>query len=356
MNILYRYIIKNVLAASGIVMLVVTGIIFFVTLLNEIRAVGVGDYGFIQAVFHVVLCLPHLLYQFFPMLVLVGGMVGLGLLAASQELMVMRASGISLLNVLQAMFVSAVILICFAVIMGEIIAPQANFFANKRKLTEQNKGQAVATASGVWIHEGDNFLHIDKIVDSKHLLGITRYQFDSKHHLLAAYFANSIEFDQGQWHLHNLLKTIFLRDKTSSQFQAEGVWDLSLNPNLLNMGIVEPQEMSLLRLKQYSHHLLHNRLEATAFQFEFWKRFFQPLTTMLMLFLCIPFIFFVQSRQTTMGWRVLVGVLVGFLLFVLNEFLSQICVVFQLYPFIAAMLPTLLIAMVFCGMVYKLQA
>ena len=36
---------------------------------------GEGDYGFLQVVMHELLNLPHEIYQFFPMLVLLGGVM-----------------------------------------------------------------------------------------------------------------------------------------------------------------------------------------------------------------------------------------------------------------------------------------
>jgi len=94
MTILQRYIIKTVLTATALVVLVMVGLIFLVDVLDELRDVGTGDYGFPQALLHVVLLMPHNLYQFFPMMVLLGGVIGLGILASHQELVVMRAAGV----------------------------------------------------------------------------------------------------------------------------------------------------------------------------------------------------------------------------------------------------------------------
>ena len=70
-------------------------LVFVINLLDELRDVGTGDYGFLQALIHVVLELPHNMYQYFPMMVLMGGVLGLGILATHQELVVMRTAGFS---------------------------------------------------------------------------------------------------------------------------------------------------------------------------------------------------------------------------------------------------------------------
>jgi lipopolysaccharide export system permease protein len=344
-SILQRYIAKSVLVATLLVITIVTGLAFFINLLGELKDIGVGDYGFMQAIIHTFLRLPHSLYQFFPMLVLVGGVMGLGVLSSNRELIVMRASGVSINQVIASVVIAALILILFATFLGEYVAPQSNFLADKRKDSQQNFGQAVATASGVWIHEGNNFLHIDKVNGLEHLEGVTRYEFNAQHQLLATYHAKFLNYNKNSWELQDVVKTSFMNDRTISQRMKKGTWNLVLNPNLLNVGIIVPEEMSLRALARYSNHLVENKSQASSFQFEFWKRVFQPLMTLVMILLAIPFVF-AAPRSVTMGWRIVFGVMVGFVFYILNALLGQFSVVFQVSPFFSALLPTMLFAVI----------
>jgi lipopolysaccharide export system permease protein len=101
--------------------------------------------------------------------------------------------------------------------------------------------------------------------------------------------------------------------------------------------------MSLPTLRSYSQHLVQNGLQAGDFQWEFWKRIFQPLTTIVMSLLAIPFVLG-SSRSVTMGWRVFFGIVIGFVFYILNAFLGQFSIVFQFSPLLAALFPTLLFA------------
>jgi lipopolysaccharide export system permease protein len=342
MTILQRYIAKTLMTYTALVVLIVIGLSFFIQIVTELRDIGSGDYGLGQALVFTFLRLPYNLYQFSPMLILLGGIVGLGLLASQQELMVMRTSGVSVRSLMKSVAITATILIVIATLFGELFAPQANYEASKFKDSAQNGGQAIATASGVWIHEGNNFLHIDRVVGHRHLEGVTRYEFDATHHLLASYFASIMDFKDGKWQVQDGVKTTFQNDQTSSQEMVTGTWEgLTLNPNLLNVGVVEPEEMSLPKLAKYSNHLTKNGLQATQFQFEFWKRIFQPLASLVMMLLAVPFVLS-APRSVTMGWRMLLGVMIGFTFYILNAFLGQLSVVYQLSPLIAAIFPTLL--------------
>lgn len=343
LSILQRYIMKSVILATLLVMVVVSGLAYFIILLGELRDIGVGEYGFFQACVHALLELPHSLYSFFPMLVLLGGLMGLGMLASNQELVVMRVSGYSIRSIMRAVFGAAIILTVIGMFIGEGIAPHAHYFADIHKSTEQSSGQAVVTGTGLWVHEGNNFVHIDRVMAHEHLQGVTRYEFDPKHKLLAAYYAKRLDYRHGHWELQDLVKTTFSQDHTSNQQFANATWDLNLSPNVLSVGLIEPEELPLNKLYYFTHHLVSNGLQATEFQFSFWKRALEPLTILVMLFLAIPFVF-AAPRAVNLGWQMVLGVSVGFVFYILDSLLGQLSVVYQLSPFVAALLPIVIFA------------
>lgn len=349
-SILHRYIAKSVILATLLVMTVVLGLAFFINLLGELRDIGVGDYGLMQAAMHALLELPFNIYAFFPMLVLLGGLLGLSMLASHQELIVMRVSGISIRKIVTAVFSAAIILIIVGMIIGEVIAPRAHYLADVRKSTDQSGGQAVITAAGLWVHEGNSFVHIDRVMAHRHLEGVTRYEFDNQHRLLASYFAKTMDFRNGHWRLYHLSKTTFTMDHTQSELLPEATWNLTLNPSVLSIGLLEPEEMPLTQLSSFTKHLKKNGLQATEFYFSFWKRVLQPLTILIMLLLAIPFVF-TAPRSINLGWQMVLGVVVGFVFYMLDSLLGQLSIVYQLPPFFAALLPIVL----FMGIGYYLM-
>jgi lipopolysaccharide export system permease protein len=306
-----------------------------------LHSIGEGEYGLLQVVIHELFMLPHDIYQFFPMLVLLGGVLGLGALVSSYELMVMRAAGVSIQRIITAVVLAALLLIVIATLMGELIAPRANFIAEKQKSIAQTVGQTIVTNSGIWVHEGNDFIHIERVIGRHQLQGVTRYEFDDNHRMLATYFAKSLDFNKGQWFARDLNKTVVGQDKTESQHQDMAEWNLKLTPSLLSVGMIEADSMSLPKLNQYANYLVENRLESSAFQLAFWQRIFQPLTTLVMILLAIPFVF-VAPRATTMGKRILLAVVLSFIFYVLNAFFGEFSIVYRFPPMMAALLPTLL--------------
>lgn len=354
-NIFNRYIIKQVLISTLMVVGVMLALVFFTTLLGEFQDIGRGDYTFMQAVIYVALRLPHNLYLFCPMLILLGGIIGLGMLTSHQELMVIRSSGFSLRRIMIAILYSALLLIVFMMLLGEALAPQLDHKAALRKQNAENNGQVVATASGVWLHEGNDFFHVDRVMPHRHLEGITRYQFNADHQLIAAYHAKSMDLQNDKWLLQEVVKTIFLPQAgTQSSYSPQDIWNFTLSPSLLNVGLVAPEEMSLSHLLTFSRHLVENGLQASQFQLAFWQRVLQPFAIIVMIFLALPFVLN-APRSTMLGVRLLFGVVVGFIFYLSNALLGQLSVIFQFPPFLAASLPIILFSCLCYGILRRVR-
>lgn len=341
MKIIQRYIIKSVVASTVLILTIVMALGFVTGMLRELHSVGEGEYGFSQVVLHELLMMPHDIYQFFPMVVLLGGVLGLGALVSSYELMVMRAAGVSMRRIILSVMTAALILIFIATLLGELIAPKANFIAEKQKSLAQTVGQAMVTNSGIWVHEGNDFIHIDRVIGRYQLQGVTRYEFDREHRMLATHFAKSLEYHRGQWFAYDVNMTMIGQDKTEVQHKDVLRWNLKLTPNLLSVGMADADAMSLQKLHEYSSYLSENHLASSSFKLAFWQRIFQPLTTLVMILLAIPFVF-VAPRSTTMGKRILFAVMFSFIFYVLNAFFGEFSIVYRFPPFVAALLPTIL--------------
>jgi len=338
-----RYIAQGVLISTLLVFLVVLALSFIIGLLKELHDIGVGEYGIWHAVIYIILQLPHTLYQFSPLLVLSGGVLGLGLLSSSHELIAMRVAGASVWKIVGGVVSAALVVIIFMTLFGELLGPSADYLAEKNKSSAMSNGQAVATQSGIWVHEGTNFLHIDRVMGHRHLEGVTRYEFDDHHHLLASYYAKTMELVDGQWQLFDVAKTSFKKNRTQSEQFARATWNLTLSSTLLNVGVLEPEAMSLAKLHKYSRSLEKNHLQASSFQLEFWQRVFQPLAILTMILLAVPFVF-AAPRSMNVGRRMLLAIIVGFVFYVVAALLGQFSIVFQFPPVIAALLPILLFA------------
>jgi lipopolysaccharide export system permease protein len=121
-------------------------------------------------------------------------------------------------------------------------------------------------------------------------------------------------------------------------------WQLTLNPQLLQISGVDPAEMTLKQLYAYISYLKTNNLNSNNEKLVLWQRLLQPLATLIMVWLAIPFVFG-SIRNMSIGLRMMAGISLGFGFYLLNEFFGPLSIVYQWPPFLAAFFPIFLFAL-----------
>ncbi|EKD72968.1 MAG: hypothetical protein ACD_45C00492G0001, partial [uncultured bacterium] len=245
---LQRYIARHIFHATLIVSCIIIGVLFVLTLLNELRNVGEGGYGVSDALFYVMMRLPGLAYQFSAFLILLGSIVGLSMLITHREIMAMRVSGFSMRHIIASTLSAAFLFALLLSVMGEWLAPKLNNIAEINKENSRNAGEALVTSHGVWLHIGDNFVHFSQVINHHLLEGVTRYQFDRHHRLVSVYYAKRLLFQNDAWHMQDAVKTTFTVNHAVSQAFQELDWDLQWNVGFLDHEERSPDEMSLKEL------------------------------------------------------------------------------------------------------------
>ena len=337
------YVIRHILTAIAMVLLLLMGLQIFILFANELSSIGQGNYDLWQAFIYILLSLPRQLYLFFPITCLLGSLLGLGVLANHNELTVLRAAGISIAQIALVVVKAALVLIIVVTLVGEFVVPKTNHIAAVRRAIARSGNQAINTKTGIWLREGQDFIHIDQTIGNHELQGITRYHFDAKQELVSASIAERAQFDEQQWHVEKIKTTLFFSDHTQVKLTPTAIWPLRLNPTLLAISALLPSDMSMRELSAYINEQNDNGTTANYYQLEFWQRLLQPVVTCLMMLLALPFIFG-QLRSVPMGTRFLIGALVGFSFYMLNRIVAPMSIVVHLSPLIAAALPVVICA------------
>ena len=352
MKIITKYISVTIITYVSLVMLFLFGLQMFIEFVREFPNIGEGGYGLYQVLIYVLLMLPYDIYQFFPMACLLGSVIALGLLASHSELIVMRAAGMSLVNISVAVVKAAIVLLVIMILLGEVLSPIAQSTAARIKTKAISGGQALLTQQGVWLYNNHNFININSVSNTKELRGITRYQFGEGLKLQTASYAQSGVYTDGHWVFSNVVQTKFNDAAITSSSFSEQQWPLAFSPKLIGATHVDTDQKSLFELRSYIKHRMRSGLDVSNYEFDFWQRVFAPLATLVMILLAIPFIFG-PLRSTTMGLRMLVGVMTGFGFYMLHQFVGPMSVVYQIPPLWAAISPSLIFAVIGIGILFK---
>ncbi|MGE3920385.1 MAG: LPS export ABC transporter permease LptG [Gammaproteobacteria bacterium] len=343
--ILSAYIRKTVVTTILLIVLILMGIELLIVFIGELSNIGTGNYGILAALHYVVFDMPYQLNILFPMACLVGSLLGLGVLATQSELVVMRAAGYSTWQISYAVLQAACIIMLVALILGEVIAPYAENLATTKRAIAKNAGQALNVVQGLWIRDNNNFIFVEKVVTKQYMQGITAYTFDENQNLQKELRAEEGFYKDKHWFLKNIRLSELRNNKVFSSQIPAMVWQVPLEPSVLDVADADPRNMSLLTLQAYIHYLRHNGLSVAGFELSFWKRLFQPLASLVMILLAVPFIFG-PLRSVTMGLRLLAGIAVGFFFYILNQFFGPISLLYQISPDLGAALPTIIFALI----------
>ncbi len=338
---LQTYISKTLFWTTIPIILLILGVDFLFGLVHELGGVGRDGYTSLNAIVYVAMTLPRRLYELFPMTSLVGVLMGLGLLASHSELIVMRASGVSVLRITRFVFQFALVLALFMAFIGEYVAPRAEYWAENYKVQARSQGQAMLTVQGMWVRDGNHFIHIAKLQPDAHLIGVTDYAFDDHFKLKSITSMQEAAMRGEEWSLNEVRRSYFGLDKVSTEYAPHASQTHLLDPEILAVAFLPPDDLSLKGLYQYAQYLQDNGLDNKLYLLNFWKKALQPLALIVMMLLSVPFIFG-PLRQASMGLRLLAGILTGFSFYVLSEIFGPLAMVYHLPPFIAALAPIII--------------
>ncbi len=341
MRILDAYIGRVIASTTFITLLVfvsVSGIIKFVEQMSD---VGRGDYELAHAALYVLYAVPRDLEIFFPMAALIGGLIGIGMLASNSELVVMQAAGLSKFSIVKSAMKTAVVLILISMAIGEWLAPVGEASARELRAQAISGGSLISSKNGVWAKDSDYFVHITEVEDQGTLRKVQVYRFNPDLKLDSWLSADSAEYINGAWHLTNVTHTKVDQDNISAQHFDSVSWNSSLTPEKLGVVTVKPESLSLQGLISYLDYLSQNEQDKSRYLLAFWRKIMQPLTVAVMLLVALSFIFG-PLRSVSMGARIMMGVLTGLLFHLTNQVFGSLSLVYQLPPIFGAVMPSIL--------------
>ncbi|MEC8822335.1 MAG: LPS export ABC transporter permease LptG, partial [Pseudomonadota bacterium] len=248
------YVMRTVGGAMFLVMVVVLSldVIFaFIAELEDTR----NEYQTLQALWYVALTLPRRIYDYLPLGAFMGCLVGLGSMASSSELTVIRAAGVSLKRIVWSAMKPALIVVLLGVAIGEYVAPITERIAQSDKAVALGAGSSMASAEGVWHREGNTFMHLNAVQPNGVLHGVSMFRFDDARQLQVASFAERAIYQGDYWLLENVTSTRIEPERTVRDVSASLRWETGLSPSVLSVLIVKPENLSMTGLYTYAAYL-----------------------------------------------------------------------------------------------------
>ncbi|MDD2724100.1 MAG: LPS export ABC transporter permease LptG [Methylovulum sp.] len=343
MNVLTRYIVGDILKASSIAAILLLTLFDLFTFSDELDDIGRGEYGLLEVCYFVTFTSPTILYELMPASALIGSLFALGGMANSQELVAMRAAGLSVFGIIRAVLVAGCCWIAVAVLVGEFIAPIAESKAQVMRATAQQNPFFRNLKYGIWLREGTRFINIRLLEDNGDLADISIYETDAQRHLLRSIHAQkAVYLGKQQWRLQDIQESSVSTTQMHAKSQTEQIWNSSIAPDLLKIVVVNPDNLSLYDLAMYVEFLKDNQQKSQLYEMSFWGRVVTPLVIFAMLLVSAPFVIGVK-RGISAATRILIGVVIGMGFNVIDMTISHIGLIYSLNPPLIAFMPSLLV-------------
>ncbi len=339
MKVVRRYLFRSIIGTILLVLSVLLGLAAFIEFVTQLDDIGTGSYGTMQALIYTLLKLPNLAYQMLPMAVLLGSLLGLGGLANHGELIVLRASGVSLFRLAGSIMWTGLALSLVTLILGEFIGPPLDDYARQYRAAVKHSGEAVATGQSAWIRDGDTFLNVSRLTDDFRLGGIYLYRLDPTGQLAGIGRADSAGVDDtDQWVLSNFEESLFVDSGVKTSEARRQTQPNNLSPDLIGLTVVRPDGLTGQELFRYVRYLQRNELDTRRYEVAFWSRIAGAVAVAPMCVLALPFVFG-RMRSSGSGTRLVVGVLIGLVYFLASRGLADGGQVYELNPLLIAWLP-----------------
>jgi lipopolysaccharide export system permease protein len=340
MNTIDRYLYRTVVAYTAMAMAVLLSLGAVFLFISEQSDIGVGSYTAGDAVLYTLLNLPQQIFELLPIGAMIGALMGLGNLAAGSELVVTRASGVSVWRIAWPVGLAGLTIAVCMYGIGEYAAPPLSQFAKGMKTASKLSDVSFAGRSGAWIKDGNLVLRVQTGEVDRAFAGVILFQLDAGSRLRSIESAASISVaTPGRWQLHDVLTTRFGADRLESASAPEVTMNSSVNPDFLGLASTDPELLTLRGLAAYIDHLRRNHLATASFEIGFWSRIARMFAVIVVTLLALPFVFG-PLRTTGAGTRTVIGVLLGVAFFLITRTVENGGQLFGLDPMLIGWLPT----------------
>jgi len=349
MKIKDRYIANTLLTYSIVVLLVWLSIYSFFNFLAELNTVGTVNYTILEAFKYIVLQLPEVAYDQVSPVILLGCVLGMGHLATTGQLIILRASGISILKITWLTLKNAIIFLIFLTLIGELVAPTLTTYAENERSNALGQNSLSSSQDGFWIRDGDNFINVENNVDGSLFNGITVIEVNKSNKIERVVESKSAIFDGQNINMDstnifsinstNLFDDIALKERNLYKKR------VAFDQDLINSLEKEPKDLTTLTIVKQIQFLTDNKLRAEVFEVELYKRLVKPITLVAMVLLAMLFIFG-STRDATLGRKIFFGVVIGLSFELISRIGGALALSLNFSPLLSTFVPAIAIMII----------
>ncbi|WP_449104068.1 LPS export ABC transporter permease LptG [Pseudomonas veronii] len=354
MRITSLYLIRNVMIGFVAAAALLLPLFTTFDLISELDDVTTGGYRWAQAVQVVLMTLPRRAVDLGPFIALLGGIVGLGQLALTQELTAMRTAGISIVRIAITTLMAGLILVLLLGAMDEWVAsPLQQRGVQLRNAALAISGEAASPSGSIWARRGDEVARIGSMSRHNTPVDIEIFQYTPDMFLKSYVFADSAEIRaDGTWLLKNAHIKEWDRSQESIHQQDNLIWQSVFSDRRLKELTLPTDSFSIRQLHHYIQFLDASQQPSAEYQMAMWQKLGRPILTLAMILFAVPFTF-AQQRSPGLGGRLAIGAVVGLLIYVSNQIIANLGLLLAINVTLTTLLPSIVLLGIALFLIYR---
>lgn len=335
--VLIEFIVPCLFSLIGLTLVLLLGNL--VQLTDLVVTKGVPLHQVLKLFF---LLLPYLLSFSLPMAILVGTLLAFGRLTADNEIIAMRASGISLVRLASPILAFGLMLSLVSLYLNDQILPKSHLASRKLLVQIGTKNPTAYLEAGTFIRAFEGYILFIYEIRGNELFNIRIYQpQEGKPTRTLVARKGELLFIPG----HNIVK-LKLTDGTSDEPNPRdptNIYKLKFETYSLTLNLSEqsqkdriqkkPKDMSLAQLRQEIDSLKKEGVNPSPLSAEFHKKIALAFANFFLILVGFPLAIIAHRGERSIGFAIAIAVLT---FYYVSMVLGEALVIHQLMPAVIA--------------------
>ena len=351
MKIINRYIAREFLKLLFLWAASFFLIFFVVELFERINTIIVNKAPLYLILEYFLYQIPPFLTQTLPFATLLAALITLGVLARNNEIVAMKAHGISAYRIMFPLLILAAAVTAFIFLLNETIVPYAT-----RKATyvwsvkiKKEEERAFFELNKIW-YRGDNVIYNIRLLEPKQniLKGVTIYHFDDAFTLRQRTDAQEARWNGNGWTFYQVaIRNFPPSGEVLTEIYDEKDIPIPEKPEDFKKGMQNPNEMTYLELQEYVERLRMEGYDSTRYVVDLHRKLSFPFLTLIMILMGSPLALAAsQGRGGGISQGVGISLVIGFVYWVVFAISAALGHAGTLPPFIAAWAPNVFFGLI----------
>jgi LPS export ABC transporter permease LptG/LPS export ABC transporter permease LptF len=345
-RVIDRYVLRGFCFYFVLVLVVFVGLFIVVTLFELLPDIVSNHSSILTVILYFIFYTPQMLFWVVPLTVLLAILINLGTLTKSNEILAIKAAGMSLYRLSVPLLLVGMLASGVIYLMQDFMLPYTNQRQDGyRDIIKGRPPQSYRNPARKWMAGSDNRIYHYNYFnyEKNEFSNLSIFQFEPGTFNLHEWtFASSGTWNGTGWVLQNVTLHRMSDDGVNPEVKSMPATVASGmdRPEYFKDDVRTASQMSYSELKAYIDALQKKHFDVTSLTLDLYRKLSYPLVSFIMVLLGIPFSFMTGRKGAFYGIGICIGL--GILYWSTFELFGKLGDINRLSPMVAAWFPNLI--------------